>query len=218
MSVNARNNIFKRLRAVSLNQQLTIATDKLATSAAGAASVALRVQQFIKKMQASHAEVVECDGDDLERTVAKLIKQKAIARCLISERSAWLQKHNIGETQCIYFPAQIENFKSELFNDIGAAITTSHAAIAETGTVVLWPDTIEPRSMSLVPPLHIVIVERECLYANFAQLIERQNWQAGMPTNVVLVSGPSKTADIQQTLAYGAHGPCELIVVLVTEI
>ncbi len=36
-----------------------------------------------------------------------------------------------------------------------------------------------------------------------------------MPTNIILASGPSKTADIQQTLAYGAHGPKELIVLLV---
>ena len=40
-------------------------------------------------------------------------------------------------------------------------------------------------------------------------------WAAGLPTNALLVSGPSKTADIQQTLAYGAHGPKELIVLMV---
>jgi L-lactate dehydrogenase complex protein LldG len=39
-----------------------------------------------------------------------------------------------------------------------------------------------------------------------------------MPTNLLLVSGPSKTADIQQTLAYGAHGPKELVVVLVDDL
>ncbi|MEI8631512.1 LUD domain-containing protein [Vibrio sp. PP-XX7] len=38
-----------------------------------------------------------------------------------------------------------------------------------------------------------------------------------MPTNAVLISGPSKTADIQQTLAYGAHGPSELIVIVLTD-
>ncbi|WP_278366532.1 LUD domain-containing protein, partial [Marinobacter salarius] len=42
-----------------------------------------------------------------------------------------------------------------------------------------------------------------------------QNWAAGMPTNALLVSGPSKTADIEQTLAYGVHGPKELIVLVI---
>jgi len=41
-----------------------------------------------------------------------------------------------------------------------------------------------------------------------------QRWSDGMPTNALLVSGPSKTADIQVTLAYGAHGPKELVVLL----
>ena len=46
--------------------------------------------------------------------------------------------------------------------------------------------------------------------------ITTQNWSAGLPTNALLITGPSKTADIQQTLAYGAHGPKELIVLLLT--
>ena len=42
--------------------------------------------------------------------------------------------------------------------------------------------------------------------------------QANMPTNLLLVTGPSKTADIQQTLAYGAHGPKELVIVLINDL
>jgi len=41
-----------------------------------------------------------------------------------------------------------------------------------------------------------------------------EDWKNSLPTNALLISGPSKTADIQQTLAYGAHGPRELIVLL----
>ena len=44
-----------------------------------------------------------------------------------------------------------------------------------------------------------------------------QDWAAGLPTNVLLVSGPSKTADIEQVLAYGAHGPRELIVLVLED-
>ena len=45
--------------------------------------------------------------------------------------------------------------------------------------------------------------------------MKAQNWAAGMPTNALLISGPSKTADIEQTLAYGVHGPKELIVLII---
>ena len=69
--------------------------------------------------------------------------------------------------------------------------------------------------MSLVPPLHIALVYAHSLHADLHAAMRGEQWQAGMPTNLVLISGPSKTSDIQQTLAYGAHGPRELWVVIV---
>jgi len=52
------------------------------------------------------------------------------------------------------------------------------------------------------------------LYENFAELMSAEDWSE-MPTNLLLISGPSKTADIEQTLAYGIHGPKRLITLIV---
>ena len=109
----------------------------------------------------------------------------------------------------------IEAWKKELFEQIDFAVTGTVAGLAETGTLVLWPDADEPRLMSLVPPLHIAILEADRLYENFAELIRAQDWASGMPTNALLISGPSKTADIEQTLAFGIHGPKALITLII---
>jgi L-lactate dehydrogenase complex protein LldG len=78
------------------------------------------------------------------------------------------------------------------------------------------PNSDEPRLMSLVPPIHIALLDTAKLYSTFAEAIQAQGWvQHGMPTNALLISGPSKSADIEQTLAYGVHGPKELVVILV---
>jgi len=69
--------------------------------------------------------------------------------------------------------------------------------------------------MSLVPPLHIVLLEAANIYNTFHEAMLTEGWANGLPTNSLLISGPSKTADIQQTLAYGAHGPKELVVLLI---
>jgi L-lactate utilization protein LutC len=53
----------------------------------------------------------------------------------------------------------IEQWKDEMFHQTPASLTTARAAIAETGTLVLWPDADEPRLMSLVPPVHIVLLD-----------------------------------------------------------
>jgi L-lactate dehydrogenase complex protein LldG len=55
------------------------------------------------------------------------------------------------------------------------------------------------------------------VFDNLHQAMHRQGWAGGLPTNALLVSGPSKTADIQQTLAYGAHGPKELLVLILQD-
>jgi L-lactate dehydrogenase complex protein LldG len=64
--------------------------------------------------------------------------------------------------------------------------------------------------MSLVPPLHIVLLKAEQIVGTFSELIKKQNWATNMPSNALLISGPSKSADIEQVLAYGVHGPKSL--------
>jgi L-lactate dehydrogenase complex protein LldG len=126
--------------------------------------------------------------------------------------AAWAQDDSRLPKLCTY-EGPIESFKTRLF-EIDAAVTTSVGAIAETGAVVLWPDAKEPRLMSLVPPVHIAVVEADRIYNNFCEIIQQQHWAEQMPTNVVLISGPSRTADIEMTLAFGVHGPRALIVMI----
>ena len=70
--------------------------------------------------------------------------------------------------------------------------------------------------MSLAPPLHVALVYASTLHADMYAAVKAEGWAGGMPSNLVMASGPSKTSDIQQTLAYGAHGPRWMWVVIVT--
>jgi len=69
--------------------------------------------------------------------------------------------------------------------------------------------------MSLVPPVHIAILQAEKIYNSLSDVIHKEGWSEKMPTNAVLISGPSKTADIELTLAFGVHGPKELILMII---
>jgi L-lactate dehydrogenase complex protein LldG len=108
----------------------------------------------------------------------------------------------------------METWCQQLFDGIDASLTLAHSAIAETGSLILWPDQREPRLMSLVPPIHFVLLDVATIHADMESAFTAEGWANGMPTNALLISGPSKTADIQQTLAYGAHGPRELVLLL----
>lgn len=95
-----------------------------------------------------------------------------------------------------------------------AGLTSTQGGIAETGSLIVWPSAAEPRLISLVPSVHIAIVDADKIFNSFAQAMQEQNWRDNMPANALLISGPSKTADIEQVLAYGVHGPKQLIVII----
>ena len=109
----------------------------------------------------------------------------------------------------------IEECKRQLFEDVDAGFTTTLGGIAETGGLILWPSPQEPRLLSLVPPVHLALLDTVRIYDSFWHAMRAERWAERMPPNALLVSGPSKTADIEQTLAYGVHGPKRLVVAVV---
>ena len=178
-----------------------------------------RVRRFTERMVAVRAEVHQATADAWLDVVKQVCAAKGLKNLLVSlETERGKQIH----AQAEHFPTlttydrPIEGWKEELFYGVDAAFTSTFGGIAETGTLILMPDAEEPRLMSLVPPVHIAVLEVDKLYTTFAEAVQEQGWvKTGMPSNALLVSGPSKSADIEQTLAYGVHGPKELVVILV---
>lgn len=95
--------------------------------------------------------------------------------------------------------------------DIG--ITSVDYAIAETGTLVLMSAPGRERLASLLPPIHVAIVRGNQLLADLFDLFELLDCQH-LPSNLVLITGPSKTGDIELTLTTGVHGPREWHVII----
>lgn len=176
-----------------------------------------RVAAFTERMQAVRGEVHHLANGDWVGWLNQQLPSQG-------PQSALVGHSEVGDTFATgaadafsvrRYADVIEVWKEELFNGIDFSITSARAGLAETGSLVLWPDADEPRLMSLVPPLHVAILRTGDLYENFADLLAAENWQTAMPTNALLISGPSKTADIEQTLAYGIHGPKRLITLLI---
>jgi L-lactate utilization protein LutC len=92
--------------------------------------------------------------------------------------------------------------------------------VAETGTVVLSARFDEPRSLSLLPPIHIAVAERGQLLPDLFDLFrpEARQGRQGPPSCLTLITGPSKTGDIELKLVTGVHGPGEIHVVLIAAV
>lgn len=215
MSDAARSRIMARLRAAPRTDAPARPAWTPPTYAPGE-----RAARFAQVIEAFHAEVHEVTTEDWPGRLRVILSNRGVKSVLYAPAIAAGQRlaaawADAEAPALVAYDRPIEEMKSTLVHGVDAGITTTLGAIAETGSLVLWPTADEPRLMSLLPPIHVALVEADKVTDNFAGLIAQAGWANAMPTNAVLISGPSKTADIEQTLAYGVHGPKELIVLVI---
>ncbi|MEI4951571.1 lactate utilization protein [Aeromonas caviae] len=178
-----------------------------------------RRERFVAGISASHAEILTVQQATLARELSAWLDEEGVTHLACGQGGRWQAAVAAASAgRSVLTPSgEFASWKDDLFDVCQAGITHCAGAIADTGTLVLLPDNGEPRTLSLVPPCHIALLAASTIADNLAGLVAAGRWQQAMPTNLLLVSGPSKTADIQQTLAYGAHGPSRLLVVLVED-
>jgi L-lactate dehydrogenase complex protein LldG len=95
-----------------------------------------------------------------------------------------------------------------------AGLSEAGAAVAETGSIVCRAGVGEARGISLVPQLHLAIVRKRVIVADMLDCV-RLGWAAPPPSALVMVTGPSKTADIEGVLVRGVHGPGRVVILMV---
>ena len=178
-----------------------------------------RLKHWAKTMRAVKTEIFWVRESDWEKTLVEVAQQKGLSNMLLSPQTAHGSRAEKALTQAGLatrsFEQKIDDWKDDFFANVDAGFTTSLCGIAHTGTVMLVSSPEEPRSQSLVPPVHFCLFDTRKLYDTFYAALTGENLVDDMPTNIILISGPSKTADIQLTLAFGAHGPRDLVVLAV---
>ena len=176
--------------------------------------------QFIGELNKVNTNVIETSSEDeAKKSILKLIEDKELKSFAIWE-SQFLKEINLKQD---FKDAGLKLItaknKNRMANaDIG--ITEVDYAIADTGTLVLLTDKNQPRSVSLLPPIHIAIVRPENLVRNindlFIILKSRLQNTEDITSCMTFITGPSRTADIELSLTLGVHGPKELYVLILS--
>lgn len=96
-----------------------------------------------------------------------------------------------------------------------AGVTGALAGLADTGSIVVTSSPKRPRLASLLPPTHIALLPVDRLYPDLPAFLARHPDLTQHGSNAVIITGPSRTADIELTPVYGVHGPKILHVVIV---
>ncbi len=105
----------------------------------------------------------------------------------------------------------------ERLGQIGVGLTGADAGLARTGSLVLLGSREQGRFASLMPPVHYALLRADLIYPDLAAWLAAPGVHDKIvaSSSTVVITGPSRTADIAQTLTLGAHGPRELHVVLI---
>ncbi len=111
-----------------------------------------------------------------------------------------------------------ENCSRTVF-ECDASITDCRYGLADTGAMMVWSDPGFGRSTTLTVPLHIILLPAGRIVADMIDAMPRilRDTAGKMPSNVVIINGPSKTADIEMNLVTGVHGPKFLHAVVIDD-
>ena len=177
------------------------------------------VEMFVENLEAvgGHCVVTQSEPgivqaltriiSDLQKTDLRA-RRIALSNAPVVERFTRLVEVDVDEITVAPSAADLFDY------DVG--ITTAQAAIAETGTLVLESECERHRLVSLVPPVHIAIVEAAGIRLTLGEALAavHSNGFAEMSPTITFITGPSRTADIELTLTIGVHGPQELYVII----
>ena len=221
MSEQSRDRIFARLKSAAGTAAAPVAQPEPLPQVEY--SQPEKIEQLKTLMEAMRTEVHITSQKDWLGLLEDILRQRGIKDLLYGPQSPigaaldqkWQNSAN-GLPELVPYDVGVEEIKERVFN-VEAGITSTMGGIAETGALILWSSKEEPRLMSLVPPIHIAILQADKIYNSLLEVMQKENWSANMPTNAFLISGPSKTADIELILAFGVHGPKELIVLIVDD-
>ncbi|MBU1343606.1 MAG: lactate utilization protein [Proteobacteria bacterium] len=124
------------------------------------------------------------------------------------------------ESECIPSDNDREIHRANLIESY-VGITSADFCVAESATLILRTRPNQPRAVSLVPSIHIAVINVEQILENLKELYFRlihdpKEKQLGLTNCMTFISGPSKTGDIELVMVHGAHGPRELILYVIT--
>ena len=166
---------------------------------------------FAREFTRVSGKFIYCESEtDLKNNLQSLMTEKHWDEiyCIDPEIIAMLDKSGI----------RVQS-DPEAFGSMKAGVTQCEFLIARFGSIMVSSRQASGRKMNVFPESHIVIARTNQIVREIKDAIEgmRKKYESGLPSMISLITGPSRTADIEKTLVMGAHGPKELFLLLLDQ-
>jgi len=169
------------------------------------------VGSFVRNAEAARVRVHRTGARSVtKRVLADIVERHGVHRAVLSaEREAQTARAMLEGLGVVVDELSIEAAAKA---DLG--VTSATFAIATTGTLVQESSAAGGRTASLLPRVHLAIVPARRIVASTAEVLRGLGVAGRLPSNLVLITGPSRSGDIEQIIALGVHGPIAVEVVL----
>jgi L-lactate dehydrogenase complex protein LldG len=178
------------------------------------------------RAQLPHAEQVELFVHMAEQAAAS-VQRVADSTAVPAAVAEYVERQNLPEDLVVAPAAEFDALpwqertrlrieRRYARNGDRVAVSPAFAGIAETGTLLLLSGPDSPTTLNFLPDAHIVVLPVQRVVGPYEDAWQRlRERNAGIPRTLNLITGPSRSADIEQTLQLGAHGPIQLHIILV---
>ncbi|MBS4240852.1 LutC/YkgG family protein [Campylobacter vulpis] len=171
------------------------------------------LEEMRQKMSDNKYIVEESTKDKLEDKINEITQNYGYESLLYGE-SLGLDLDKIKASKKICFDKEIEKLRSEVFHS-DFSIIHAHCGVSSHGVALVLSSKTQPRMLSLAPKLCIVLLQKEKIVPSLSEalnLVKQEN--AILPSNILFIAGPSRTADIELITVFGVHGPQKAHIIL----
>jgi L-lactate dehydrogenase complex protein LldG len=173
------------------------------------------VDRFIRSAQAAKLHVHPAEMSQLAAAVVGYLKKVnarsvVITACELFDSVGLIDAIRAADIDVVRW----DQTTLDASYDVEVGITDVWRAVAETGSLVVKSSASHGRAVSLVPPYHVAVVRKSQIVPDLIDVLNDVQ-REGAGTGIVMITGPSKTADIEMNLVVGVHGPGEVEVFVV---
>jgi L-lactate dehydrogenase complex protein LldG len=182
------------------------------------------IERFTVELQRVGGEVIQIrNHTEAAEKIAHLLSSEKKSRIMIGnetilQRSGYSERIQTGSGVSVVVPFASACTIEELAR-FDASVIAARYLIADTGTVVLITSSLQPRALTILPETIFIVAKTSCVVPDLKTVLVQMCDEKlfNQPSSITLVTGPSRTADIEKTLVTGVHGPKRVIVLLVAD-
>ncbi|TLD84391.1 lactate utilization protein C [Helicobacter sp. MIT 11-5569] len=171
------------------------------------------LEELKRKMTDNKYIVEESTKEELENKINSITASYGYTKMIYGE-SLGLDIDKIQAQEKVCFNKEIEELRQEVFHS-EFSIVRARVGVSSHGVALVHSSSAQPRMLSLAPTLCIMLLEKKNIVGSLAEALNLvKNENAVLPSNILFIAGPSRTADIELITVFGVHGSQKVHIIL----